>query len=610
MRCRADGLFVVRSAMLRNQDKEVFLATTALEEFWDTEKPMVFLGQWCLLYGRKSSWQGLDGELMSGPFSENGAARVAFEQVAEIYEQILPIVAREMNVLHVTQHPLRYWRIVLGPWLHVYLSVIYDRYMHVRRAVNNYPKFSTLLLAKQVHTVASNTQDFIQCLHSDVFNLQIFSKIFSALGFDFPTKGHELEPRPTSDFARSSWKRRAVRQVTKTYASVAARLTRSVVLKDSYFPKRVEVNLFLSSIGRVTPVWGPSNPLPDLPLREVMRQCLRSIDLGGDEFAKCVSSMLFSDMPKCFIEGYERLRGAARRDYPNRTSAIFSANAWYYDEVFKEWAGACAEHGTRLLGTQHGGNYGALACMPSEDHETKIVDEYYSWGWERSGTEAKVIPMPASKLFGRERMLADNRKNGILWVSTMWPRYLVQFPAIPNHFEDYLQWQGRFASALSETSLAVTRLRPHREDNGWDLVTRLRDRFPGLSIESWDIPFQESIGNCRLYVCDHLSTTFIEALATNTPTLLFWDARATELRLEAQQYYDLLREHGILFDSPESAADAANRIYHDVESWWNRPELQRALATFCSRFARTCADAKSVWDAELRRGVMPKKAVA
>ena len=35
------------------------LVTTALEETWDTKKPMLFLGEWCKLYNRKKYWEWL-----------------------------------------------------------------------------------------------------------------------------------------------------------------------------------------------------------------------------------------------------------------------------------------------------------------------------------------------------------------------------------------------------------------------------------------------------------------------------------------------------------------------------------------------------------------------
>lgn len=590
--------------MLRNQDKEVFLATTALEEFWDPTKPIVFLGQWCLLYGRKSSWQGLEGELMQGPFDGDGAVSEAYAYVNAVYERALPTLAASLNDLHGKQYSARYWRIVAGPWLHVYISVAYERYRSLRAALDQYPRLGTMVLAKEAHVVASDTHDFAGYLLEDTFNLQIYSKILLALGLRFPVRGETLKQRVTYVKAGSrSWKNEAIRFASRMYARTTAKLFSTLLLKDSYFPKKALAALAAGNPGRILPSWGSSRHFADWPLRPELRDRLGGISFGDSEFERCLASMLPSDLPKCFVEGYGAIFAAARSDYPARVGAIFSANAWYYDEIFKQWAAASAEQGMALLGCQHGGNYGALAFMPSEDHETSIVDRYYSWGWNRTGRPAAVTPMPAPKLIGRARKPRDPDRKGLLWVATTMPRYLVQFPWTPGEFENYLGWQRRFVAALDATSFSELRLRPHREDNGWDLTKRLADQFPSLRIESWDVSFQESLDNCALYVCDHLSTTFIEALAANTPTILFWDFRSNELRPEAKAYYDLLLKNGILFNCPENAASAVNAILSDVDGWWNEPARQEAVATFCERFALGSSNALEVWQSELKRSL-------
>lgn len=38
----------------------MFLATTALSEFWDKDQEILFLGSWCLRYDRRSEWGNLN----------------------------------------------------------------------------------------------------------------------------------------------------------------------------------------------------------------------------------------------------------------------------------------------------------------------------------------------------------------------------------------------------------------------------------------------------------------------------------------------------------------------------------------------------------------------
>lgn len=586
------------------RDAKVFLATTALEEFWDTTKPIVFLGEWCLLYGRRSFWEPLNGQLLESPFNNVEAARAFCHYVNGIYEQMLPILGDALNAIHGTRHSPRYWRIVLGPWLQLYLPVIYDRYSHLMRALDQYPGCTSIVLSEKSFVTPTNTLDFACFVREDSFNLQIYTKILAALGKAFPCKTVPISEHPLPDtFIGNSWKHKVVGYLAKIYAGFSARVFRSVVLRNSCFPRASEFDLLIKTAGKTLPIPGQLTKPIVAKLDSDARKKLSNIWPGDSEFERCLSKLLCSDMPKCFVEGYGHVSSEAQNAYPGAPKAIFSSNAWYFDETFKQWAAESAEKGVPLIGTPHGGSYGGLANMPSENHETAIVDRYYSWGWERAGCAAEVVPFPANRLVGRKKIGASNLKTGVLWVTTTSSRYLLTYEltTFPAFFHEYIFWQERFAKTLHQKIIPAVRLRPHREDGGWDIVQRLNACMPSLMIETWDVPFQESLANCRLYVCDHFSTTFAEALAANKPTILFWSPQVNELRPEAQLYYDLLRKNDILFDTPESAAEAVNQIYGDVETWWNDPGRQNAVEAFCERFARNSPDAIELWATEFNR---------
>lgn len=582
--------------------EQIFLATTALEEFWETKKTIVFLGEWCLLYGRRPFWERLNGKLLGSPFSNAKGAHDAHKYVNEIYERVLPRVGDILNSIHGTHNSLRYWRIVAGPWLMTYLHVVYDRYSHIKKALEQYPDFDTLVMAESSFVVPADLMGYVNSLKEDAENLQIYSKILVALGKTYPCKelAKTADPRRVEP-VRDTLKRRMFGAVATLIPFIGITSTRSIFLKNTYFPLSFILPLVLKH-PRLLSISIVGTPKPsNYVYNQEARKEIKKIWVGDGEFEQCVSAMLFSDIPKCYVEGYRDIKARTCGCYPENPKAIFSATAWYYDEGFKQWAAAAADRGALLIGTTHGGAYGGWADFSSELHETEIVNRYYTWGWVRLDSRADVIPYPASKLVGRKKLVADNSKSGILWAGTTSPRYLRDFPKLPLFYSEYLSWQCRFASTLRKNLVDNVRFRPHREDGGWGVVGRLRSCIPGVQIETWEVSFEESLANCRLYVCDHMSTTFAEALAVNKPTILFWNPQANELKPEAQFYYDLLRDNGILFDNPEGAGAAVNQFYDDVESWWNEPERQNAIQVFCERFARTSPDAVSLWVDEFKR---------
>jgi putative transferase (TIGR04331 family) len=587
-----------------------FLVTTSLEEFWDPEQPLLFLGEWCLRFDRRSYWTLLDGQQVESYLHDADEAHRVYHHVDDVYERILPIVADGLNSIHKTQYSLRYWRLVVGPWLQRYLAAIHDRFQRITHVLEVYPNLTTIVLSEESFVVPQNTSESNSRLTDDMYNLQIYSKILWFLGKRFPCKAIKQEPSDKFKAVLTrSWKQNLFSIITDVYRSLVIKLIpQPIVISSSYFPKTVEFRLIVKLFGGIFTTRGMKQQDMQYQYDDDLRKKLNVISFGDDVFSKCLSSMLFSDMPKSFIEGYMPIVEIGKKKYPGSPKVIFSANSWWSDEVFKCWAASCAENGTLLLGTPHGGTYGPRLDLSSLKHETSIVDYYYSWGWNREEYRSKIIPMPATKLMGYRSIDANNDKNGILWATTVVPRYIAfEFPlTTPELFQEYLLWQKRFVEALSSKSISAICLRPHSIDYGWGVISRLKECIPDLRVDSQKIPFSESINNCRLYVCDHLSTTYAEALAANKPTILFCSPENNKFTSDAEQHFDLLRNVGILFDSPEAAAEAVNNVYGDVESWWNDPERQKAVSVFRDQFCLRSPDAMHMWVEEFRRMAFDK----
>jgi putative transferase (TIGR04331 family) len=573
--------------------KEPFLATTALEEFWDKSKPVLFLAEWC----RSNRWntpvEFEEAGTVPCPWTNSDEIEKGYAAIEAASEWLLPLLARRLNEIHGTAFSVRYWRITAGLWLLWYVSVVYDRYRRVDVAFRVHPELSTLGLSFDSFVVPRDTLDFIQHVKGDGYNLQLVTRIMEALGHEMPRKRYSFASERFTSTVPPSLARRLVKHALRIQERFAP-----VIIKDSYLPSLAdEFYVMTRSHGRVAINRAPVD-VSSVATDEAMRASLNGIvdAKESDPFRRLLGRVLPADLPKSYLEGYSAIRTAAERHYPAKPKAIFSANAWYFDEPFKHWAAQAADKGVFLAGAQHGGNYGAFHGMLSHEHEIRIADRFYSWGW----TGEKVKPFPATKLARVASLPADNRAEGILYTTTSTPRFLLQLQYSESHWLAYIDWQLRFLRAVGPTLRAHLRARPHREDLGWQYVARWRKEHPDLAIETWDVPFAKSIANCRVFVCDHIETTFAEALAANKPTVLFYNPEHRRLKDEAKPHYESLQEAGILHTTPEAAAVALENAYEDVEAWWNSPLRQKARAAFCRRFALTDPRAVDLWAREFR----------
>lgn len=583
------------------KESKPFLVTTACEEFWDTTKELVFLGPWCLRFSRRSFWEKLGENTIKSPWHNPSSVSAASVRMFELYEYFLPRLVGALNSMHGTHHDISYWRLIIGPWLQFYLPVVYDRYTSLKKAIAEYPDFTTTVLAQESFVTPRNTLEFAQLIKDDPYNLQIYSRIFQFMGQELPSHKHEFS---SASFSPQEWHRGWKLKVKKNVRCCAVALSRffsegrRVILRDSYFSPGIELSLILQTFGRVWPIIGNPEDIPRNKIDSDKRSKLFGIEVVDDDFCRLISALIPFDIPACFVEDFTAIADSAVNWYPKNTTAIFSTIAWYYDEPFKQWAATSREKGALLLGMQHGGNYGSLKHHPCEDHEIGITDRYYTWGWSKQAQNGKVIPFYSTKFSGRKRIGATQEKNIILYATTSMPRYLSQFPFHPDQFVEYLGWQVRFVENLSYALRSEVRIRLHREDMGWDMRERWQKNFPDVTIEGWDIPFMERLKKSRLYVCDHLSTTFLEALAADVPTILFWSSDHNELRREAIHLYDQLREAGILYDTPELAAKAVTEAYQNVENWWNNQKRMAACSNFCDYYARTSPAIGGLWATE------------
>lgn len=588
--------------MPSSEQPPFFLATTAIEDFWDTSLPLIFLGDWCRRYSRRTFWEPLGGKVLASPWQEREESVAAYHYVNRTYESILPILGAALNRLRGVNHSERYWRIVLGPWLLYFLPVVYDRLRHVTAALEQYPGITTIGLAPESFVTPKDTIDFVFLASDDPYNLQLTSQILMFLGQGYTQKSLKIVSIPTLRQASTSFKSRLKDLIRNFLEFVQSKRQdqHPIIFKHCYFSRQTELRLIFSTLGLVWPNSSAVVEVASYSLDNSARSTIQESLPECDQFHALLKFLIPTAFPVSFLEAYKTVAAQCLALYPSEPKAIFSANACYYDEAFKQWIATRAEKGTLLMGTQHGGNYGSIAMMPSEDHETAIADRYYSWGWERSDCHATVTPMPASKLVGKKRIGFNPNAEGCLFVATSMQRYLIQFPFQPVDFVDYLQWQVRFVDALAPEIRQQMRVRLHYADYGWDMLEQWRQRYPAINLESWDIPFQKSLEDSRLYVCDHLSTTFIEALAADKPTILFWDPLVNELRGEAKPYYDGLRKAGILHDTPEQAAAMVSSCFVDVGKWWNSTDCQAARRQFCGRFARTSPHPVRDWAREFR----------
>lgn len=578
----------------------MFLATTALSEFWDKDRELLFLGQWCRLHEKRAVWTNLRGRVMPSPWDGPGALDRGAEQVSALHEALLFFLADFLNKEHALDHGEPYWRIILGPWLLGYTSAIVDHGMHLDHAFELAPSLETWLLDRRDRRTPIDTTDFASKVSTDIFHLQLYSEILEARGASGRTRSlTPLDvPVPTPSRAKGAGRAALTR-------AIRTALGPEKIFSDFYASPRQTLSLILAT--SFVPM-GETVASPRVGVDAARRAGLAGFR-AAIPYAAEAAALLPRHLPTLFLEGHAEFRRAVLARWPQLPRRLLTSVGWYSNETFKLLAAEAIERGAELVMSQHGGGYGMMDPLFSEAHERRISDRYLTWGWtDQIYPGAKLAPLPNPKLLSNPRR-GGPRTGRWLMISTTLYRYPYScyFASAPasHRFEDQIEDRAVFLRTLGKSERAALRMRLHHADLGWGHRARLTEEFPDLIFDEAPSTWTSRADDFDLIVIDHPQTSMLEALAGETPALLFWDPSLWRMRLESLEGLDGLRRAGILLDSPEDAARAIPSILADPEAWWARPEAKAARAAFSARFARSSPSWLEEWARVLNSPVNP-----
>ncbi len=568
----------------------MFLGLTGLTEFLEPHEPILFLGSWGLPPGRRAP--DPPHEVMASPWDDRKRYYDAARYLDEYVERLLGALTDYLNAAHGVAYSRRYWRILLGPWLIHAAHVVYDRYTHLVQALGRAGEGArTIVLDERSFRTPTDTLEFIDLVCGDPYNHQIFSEILTSLGMRFPARPRASQTsRSFVPLARRrNWTFERLQRVALAAVGGVRRAgprRGRVALMDLDGTRRQAYRLALATRlfavpWRAAPRWafalGP-------PRFDAARLGLRRVP-SANEFERILADLLPRLLPTLYLEHYREARGAAVPAVRALPRVLVSANGWLGHEPFKFLAAEASERGRRLVAEQHGGGYGICRAIPLETHEARVADAFLVWGWAGAGA-AGLVDVPSIKLSAVRRPRRSRTGRAILYVGNDYPRYLYRFQSTPmgSHLEEYFQWQERFLAALPASRRRDVLFRGHPADFGNDARRRVTRIFPEVGRDD-GTPFGRRLRQCRVVVIDNLSTTLLEALVADVPTILFWDPNRWEPRDEAVDALGGLRLAGVLHDSPEAAARALEGAYDDPRVWWRRREVQTERSRFIGRYA-------------------------
>lgn len=568
------------------------LILTANEYTWpkDNKEPVLFLGEWCRRYSRKAVWQKLDAEVATYHWNDRQKFFNDYQYIQDLYEKLLFDLSNKLNSIHSVNYSLRYWRIFVGPWLGLFIQILFDRWFMLKQTIEKENITNCIIFDRDPISIVSNDIKHFSNLHiDDDWNEAIYAQLLCLCWNDKVKIQKIKKPFINNENINNNVKKSKITFIENIKKLALTLLNKSFQRDDDYFLISSYLSLKTDfklqiNLRQFPKIWQrPLTPItePDIQKRQWSLGC----KFENNSFENIVRQFIPLHIPTVYLEGFKELEKVPNQcGWPNNPKVIFTSNEYNSCDVFKKWAAEKIESGSKLIIGQHGGHFGMTPFSFLEKHQIDIADKWLSWGWSDK-LEPKIVPIGNFKYHGK-KIKYDPNGFGLI-VENCSPRYSENMITMPisSQWLEYLDDQKKFLQFLPKQIHEQILLRLFPYDYGWDQKDRWKSEIPDSQIDPGTQYIKKSIKNCRLYISTYNATTYLESLYWNVPSIIFWSPKYWELKENVKPYFGLLKSVGIFHDTPESAAKKLIQVWDNVDLWWKTKELQNARQKFCNQFS-------------------------
>ena len=574
---------------------QTHLITAPFKELWQSAKSVVVIDGIGLDGKVFVDGPAIDVKLVKSPEILSQVDDAEFAEFQATSEAVFQQLICELNRVHNTNHPDRYWRIVCGAWFLQFAQVWYLRWKVAGVVVHEYGQ----LVCPQVDV---GWQELLPVTHDEaslLFATDIWNHIAYCDAFRFVAKtqiAHVVTAAPNRNRDLAEYRTAINYGLPKQSPKSKLEL---VLANFSPNPKVVLAGIAQTKgslmamhlrLGALPRLWRFSAELTAQPIDEETRaKFLVNAEVRG-EFAQFLSQSICRHLPSIYLEGYKNLvKVASNENFLRKPpKAIFTNTLLSRSEQFKVWcANFVTQHHTKLFSGQHGGGYLVNRFRGwSEEYELSVVDKFLSWGLKPDlDNIAATCAQTSSEDF------KSNRVGNLLVVLGPVTRNSDIYAMLGVQSNgSYFEILNQFVNVLPDEILTHTLIRPKRASPTRKPARVSADQIAEIfskqvTIDHGGMNLNQRLSNARLAVVTYNETTIPTNMMAGFPTIALWDSKYVRLNKQAEAVYNKMSEAKVLFHSPTLAAEHISEIWSDVDTWWNSKLVQEARDNYCEHYA-------------------------
>jgi putative transferase (TIGR04331 family) len=557
---------------------KICLVVSNCKSCWDTSSKLAFISDSIPDYFDLEELKSINHIILDGPWKSIeyvcNSQKFVVDRVPRYRKELASVLNSALGI----EYSEKAWGMILDSWLLHFISVVHDRVDKLRNAQEQLGDLFLRCLREDPQPIFE-TVDFVSDSYKDLESQQLYCDIAKIIGIkvercaDFLPEDVCFSTRTVKESFKNK-----IFSMTSPFFRWWIQYRKPFVVVDGYFPYKKAISILLHSFGKVLIIPGKMllDKLPYLQKNESLRNLLKVTE--EDEYDFVANKLFLKYFPLSFLEGI--------KDYSEKISKLGtipllgSAVGFFYNEEYKILASRVIENGNKIVGFQHGGNYNfhknELTCY--EYFEKLNTDWFYRW--REKSLSGKYLPTTKLKIASpyKEARKTSGTRSDILFVSQRFTRFIYRYEDkdnADNYVEKFIA-QQKFYMQLSKNIVGNFLLRPYPSDCDWRYKERWVDFTGGKIRFDSNADFYQSLVLCRMYVSDHICTTWLEAFYCDVPVILFFDLERYFVEDAVRIIFEELKVVGVFHDTAESAATFLNEKYENIEGWWKMPETKAA----------------------------------
>ena len=499
-----------------------------------------------------------------------------YKYLSQVYEDFLKSLSKKLNDYHNISRDLKYWRIIIGPWLNSYISSSFDRWEQssdqrkTKKKLIKYKNENDLLINldfDDYYEKITNSENYNQKIYNDISNF----KLSRNLRF--------------SNFEKNKISTRKKSFINQIYGFLINKIQviffnylvykKKNIFFSSYFSKKAIFYFFrkFRKNSNFLFYYHFENLCETKDFSYGERSKI-SLNINSKNlFETYLKEKIFKEIPIIYLEKFKLVRKMLNYKDIKKVN-IISSIEHIFDDVIKIWIAEKIFNGSKFFIYDHSNSLRLL--MNDFEHERKISDKIITC-FNYQNKNFLNLPELKFSINKKNKNLNFNNQNELQILLYEGPKFPGKLTSCPSGETNYIQLAHtlKFYSGLKIKIKKYIKFKsPPYSRSRLNTFDHIKKKFGAKKLYSISSNFSETINHSKLIICTYPQTTLIETLVSERPFIILLPKKYWKFNKKNEEFLKKLKKNNILFYDPKKASNYVNKIWDNLDLWWSSKNIK------------------------------------